>query len=73
MATVLASNTFSRAPRSAAFLKYVCEKYFEGEADQIKEYNLVIDVLGRVADFDQGQDVIVRVEMPRLRKKLTEY
>ncbi len=48
-------------------------KYFEGTADQIKEYNIAVEALGRPADFDQKRDSIVRVEAHRLRKRLREY
>ena len=70
---VLASGLLNRAPNLALVLNYVCEKYFEGSADQIKEYNIAVEALGRSADFDQKRDSIVRVEAHRLRKRLREY
>jgi hypothetical protein len=70
---VFASGTFSRAPGLAQMLSYVCTKYFEGQADQVKEYNIAVEALGRPADFDQKRDSIVRVEAHRLRKRLSEY
>lgn len=70
---VLGSGIFAKAPRQAELLKYICEEYFLGRTDQIKEYTLAIEVLGKAADFDQNRDAIVRVEVHRLRKKLKEY
>jgi hypothetical protein len=70
---VLSSGIFHRAPNLALLLTYVCSKYFEGTADQIKEYNIAVDALRRPADFDQKRDSIVRVEAHRLRKRLREY
>ena len=70
---ILASGIFSRAPNLAQLLTYVCTKYFEGAAEQIKEYNIAVEALGRPADFDQKRDSIVRVEAHRLRKRLREY
>lgn len=70
---VLASGIFHRAPNLAMLLTYVCSRYFEGAADQIKEYNIAVDALGRPPDFDQKRDSIVRVEAHRLRKRLREY
>ncbi|MCX6631042.1 MAG: malectin domain-containing carbohydrate-binding protein [Candidatus Solibacter sp.] len=70
---VLASGILNRAPNLAQVLRYVCAKYFEGAAGQIKEYNIAVDALGRPADFDQKRDSIVRVEAHRLRKRLREY
>lgn len=70
---MLASATFSRNPRLATLLEYLCVRCFEGEARSLKEYNIATDVFRRAADFDQSTDAIVRVEMHRLRKKLKEY
>jgi hypothetical protein len=70
---LLASGIFSRAPNLALLLRYVCDKYFDGAADEIKEYNIAVDALGRKPDFDQKRDSIVRVEAHRLRKRLKEY
>ena len=70
---ILASGIFNRAPNLAHVLTYVCAKYFEGTAEQIKEYNIAVEALGRPADFDQKRDSIVRVEAHRLRKRLREY
>jgi hypothetical protein len=71
--SVLQSGIFNRAPNLSSFLTYICERRFEGAADQIKEYNIAVEALGRPADFDQKKDSIVRVEAHRLRKRLSEY
>src|SRR5713101_4109478 len=71
--SVLGSAVFARSPRLARLLTYLCTKYFEGEVDQIKEYNIAIEVLDRPESFDPAQDAIARVEVHRLRKKLREY
>src|SRR5438477_8226547 len=70
---LLASGILNRAPNLAQVLTYVCTKYFEGAAEQIKEYNIAVEALWRPADFDQKRDSIVRVEAHRLRKRLREY
>src|SRR5215813_3741683 len=54
-------------------LAFVCEKYFEGAIDQIKEYSIAVHALGRPADFDPQVDTIVRVTAHALRKRLEEY
>jgi hypothetical protein len=46
---------------------------FAGEASQIKEYSVGVEVFHRGASFDQDADSIVRVEANRLRKRLAEY
>jgi hypothetical protein len=70
---LFASGIFSRAPGLAHMLRYVCTKYFEGQSDRVKEYNIAVEALGRPAHFDQKRDSIVRVEAHRLRKRLSEY
>ena len=70
---LLTSGIFNRAPNLALVLRYICDRYFEGEGGQIKEYSIAVEALGRPADFDQRNDSIVRVEMHRLRKRLREY
>jgi hypothetical protein len=70
---VLTSGAFENKPRLANLLKYICEKYFDGDSDAIKEYSIATDVFGRSQSFDQATDSIVRVEFFRLRKKLREF
>jgi hypothetical protein len=71
--SILASGILDRAPNLAQLLNYVCGKYFDGSAEQIKEYNIAVEALGRPPDFDQKRDSIVRVEAHKLRKRLREY
>ncbi len=70
---LLTSGMFQRAPGLARVLTYVCDKSLAGQADQIKEYNIAVEALGRPAGFDQRRDAIVRVEAHRLRKRLDAY
>jgi len=63
----------ARAPRLANLLRYVGEKYLNGQIDQIREYNIATEVFGRPETFDSNQDAIARVEAHRLRKKLKEF
>jgi len=71
--SILSSGIFDRAPSLALLLAYVCSKYFDGESQHIKEYNIAVEALGRQPDFDPKRDSIVRVEAHRLRKRLREY
>jgi len=70
---VLRSEHFVRAPALAHLLSYLCQKLFAGEAHQIKEYSVGVEVFRRGDSFDQNADSIVRVEANRLRKRLAEY
>jgi len=71
--TVLRSEHFTRAPMLARLLSYLCETLFAGEARQIKEYTVGVEVFQRDPSFDQNSDSIVRVEANRLRKRLDAY
>jgi len=70
---VLRSGIFEKAPRLEKFFLYICRLHFEGRADEIKEYSIALEALGRSEDFDPKKDSIVRVEAHRLRKRLEEY
>jgi hypothetical protein len=70
---VLSSGILDRAPTLAQLLTYICSKYFEGATEEIKEYNIAVQALGRPPDFDQKRDSIVRVEAHKLRRRLHEY
>jgi hypothetical protein len=70
---VLASTLLARAPNLSKILKYVCEKHFASQDDEIKEYNIGLGTLGRGPDFRPEEDSIVRVQAARLRKHLKKY
>ncbi len=69
----LDSSVFQARPRLASLLHYICERYFDGETEGLKEYSIATEVFRRPESFDQATDSIVRVEVFRLRKKLREF
>jgi len=71
--SVTSSACFSRAPHLTKLLSYLCEKYFGGRSGEIKEYTIATDALGRPVDIDDTGSAAARVQMHRLRNKLTEY
>lgn len=73
MQAVLCSGLLAKAPRLETFFRYICQRHLAGESEQIKEYSIATEALGRGADFDPKKDSIVRVEAHRLRKRLEEY
>lgn len=70
---VLSSGVFGRTNNPARLLTFVCEKYFEGTVDEIKEYSIAVHALGRPESFDPQVDTIVRVTAHALRKRLEDY
>jgi hypothetical protein len=73
LAAVLGSETFRRSPKISRLLSYLCDKYFRGEAQEIGEYSIAVEVLGRDAEFDPQLDALVRVDTHHLRKRLKQY
>ena len=71
--SVLASTLFVRSPRLSRLLQYLCNKYLEGATEEVKEYQIGVEVLGRPPSFDPAEDAAARVEAHRLRKRLKEY
>ena len=70
---VLASKIFQHSQRLARLLQYVCSKAVLGEADQVTEYTIAVDVFGKPEGFRESKDSIVRVEVHRLRKRLADF
>jgi len=71
---VLAHPEISRSASLVRFLTFICNKYFEGQSEAIREYSIAVEALGRKeANFDSRVDPIVRVTARALRKKLAGY
>ncbi|MGB7985974.1 MAG: malectin domain-containing carbohydrate-binding protein [Terracidiphilus sp.] len=67
-------TALTHTPRLQNYLKYIGDKYFHHRINEINEYNIATEVLGRSkSTFDASRDSIARVEAHRLRKKLKAY
>lgn len=71
--SVLASPMFVRSPGLSRLLQYLFTKYLEGTTEEVKEYQIGVEVLGRPSTFDPAEDAAARVEAHRLRKRLREF
>lgn len=71
--SILSSGVLGRSNNLVRLLTFVCEKYFEGTIDEVKEYTIAVQALGRPNDFDPQVDTIVRVTAHALRKRLEDY
>jgi hypothetical protein len=54
-------------------LRFLAEKSATGEADELKEYIVAIDGLGKPATYDPRHNSAVRIQVGRLRQKLADY
>src|SRR3954453_20678774 len=70
---ILASPVFHGSKRCQQFLEYVCVKALAGEAGTLKERTVAVEVFGRPAHIDLGEDTIVRVGAREVRKRLAQY
>src|ERR1700694_692695 len=69
---VLQSRTFVRSEQLRAFLRYVCSMEIEGRGEQITEYRIAVEALGRPQDYTTTEDSAVRNRAHALRVKLEE-
>lgn len=70
---VLASSVLRQSGRLSRFLKFVVEQHLAGNANQLKESVLAVEIFDREPSYDSHVDSIVRVEARRLRDKLDRY
>lgn len=70
---LLASAGFRASPQLSRFLRYLVESTLRGEGDQLNEYRLGVDVMGRPFSYEPRTNPVVRLEARRLRAKLREY
>lgn len=73
IARIQAHRLFVHSSRMRRFLGFTVESALAGNADQLKEYVLGLEVFDRPATHDPRIDPIVRVEARRLRAKLRDY
>ncbi len=69
---LLTSGVLGRSSNLARMLTFICEKHVLGLDDQVTEYLIATEALGRRDDFDPQTDTIVRVTAHSLRKRLQE-
>ncbi len=70
---LLEKNEFKRSPILTRFLEFVVMTKLSGKEDEIKEYTIGLNALGRAADFNPQLDAIVRIHASRLRNVLVQY
>lgn len=54
-------------------LKFLAEKSVNGQADDLKEYTVATDGLGKPPSYDPRHNSAVRIQVGRLRQKLADY
>ncbi|MGH9627543.1 MAG: hypothetical protein ACRD7E_04250 [Bryobacteraceae bacterium] len=70
---VLSSNTFRTCGSLCRLLEYLSERVLAGDAQDLKEYRIGVEGLGKEESYDPRTDASVRVQVGRLRSRLAEY
>jgi hypothetical protein len=66
---ILASRALAKSPTLCALLIYL----WNNRDEEISEYAIATEALGRAEDFDSKIDATVRVQISRLRQRLEKY
>jgi len=70
---ILRSDTFRNSESLRRLLRYLADKSATGQANQLKEYSIGLDAFGKPPSYDPRQDSIVRLQVGRLRQRLSDY
>jgi hypothetical protein len=70
---LLAHPLFANSKRYPALLAYVVEQTLLGNASDLKERSIGIEVFGREPSYDANADPVVRITAGEVRKRLSQY
>jgi TolB-like protein len=70
---IISSQEFEKTYRLRQLLEHLVKKQLDGQGNELKGYNIGLDVFRKGKDFDPDSDTIVRVQMVRLRRMLEHY
>jgi hypothetical protein len=70
---LISSSTLHGSESLCKLLRYLAEHAMQDPAGRVKEYQIATEVFGRRPDFDPQSDSMIRVQVGRLRAKLSEY
>lgn len=70
---IFQSKVFRNSELLRHLLTYLVDASLAGTADELKEYTVAVDALGKPSSYDPRQESAVRMQVGRLRQKLAEY
>src|SRR3982751_2251576 len=70
---IVSSKAFKTSEVHRNLLNYLADESLSGEAQNLKENTVGLDVFGKPASYDPRQESVVRMHVGRLRQKLAEY
>jgi len=73
MERLLGHPLFANSKRYPALLAYTVEQTLLGNAGELKERCIAVEVFGRAPSYDANADPVVRITAGEVRKRLTQY
>ncbi len=70
---LVSHSLFANSKRYPALLGYVVEQTLLGNASELKERSIGIEVFGRSPSYDANADPVVRITAGEVRKRLSQY
>jgi len=70
---VIEGDAFKGSHRSGQFLQYIVGQAIAGHFESLKERVIGVELFGRSASYDTGDDAIVRVTASDVRKRLLQH
>lgn len=70
---VIEGEVFKGSHRSVQFLQYIVDQAIAGHCESLKERVIGMELFGRSASYDTGDDAIVRVTASDVRRRLLEH
>src|SRR5271165_5957649 len=70
---LLAHPLFANSKRYPALLAHAVEQTLLGNAGELKERSIGIEVFGRSPSYDANADPVVRISAGEVRKRLSQY
>jgi hypothetical protein len=70
---LLVHPLFANSKRYPVLLAYTVEQTLLGNAAELKERSIAVEVFGRAPSYDANSDPVVRITAGEVRKRLTQY
>jgi len=70
---VIEGDVFKGSHRSGQFLQYIIDQVIAGHFESLKERVIGMELFGRSASYDTGDDAIVCVTASDVRKRLLQH
>src|SRR5580698_4990941 len=70
---VIQGPAFKGSHRGQSFLRHVVERSLTGDFEGLRERSIGVELFGKSASYDTGEDAVVRVTASDVRKRLLQH